>query len=165
VSVAAERTCGICGICESWHPRTGCDKWTPVESEPQVGAQVPSQALQDYWRCFHCDFFTTSREEAEAHFGERDDAEEFKPICKWWANMDDGERRETLQDAIREWRAEQEENSKLREAFNRIKSYATEAAKTPIAREDMHDPLKAQTFYDETQGLYRLILSEAGSSR
>jgi hypothetical protein len=29
-----EPTCGICGVCESWHPRTGCDQWTPVAPEP-----------------------------------------------------------------------------------------------------------------------------------
>lgn len=61
------------------------------------------------------------------------------------------------------------ENTKLREELGRaeshlnsIKSYATEAAKTPITREDMHDPLKAQTFYDEAKGLCRLVLSEIG---
>jgi hypothetical protein len=30
----SEPTCGICGVCESWHPRTGCDKWTPVAATP-----------------------------------------------------------------------------------------------------------------------------------
>jgi hypothetical protein len=33
VSEATEPTCAICGVCESWHSRTGCDKWTP-ENRP-----------------------------------------------------------------------------------------------------------------------------------
>jgi hypothetical protein len=33
----AEPTCGICGVCESWHSRTGCDKWTPVAAPKPPG--------------------------------------------------------------------------------------------------------------------------------
>jgi hypothetical protein len=46
-----------------------------------------------------------------------------------------------------------------------IRSYVEEAAKTPITREDMHDAMKAQTYYDEANGLYRLILSETGDGK
>lgn len=67
------------------------------------------------WRCFHCDFITSDRTEAQAHFGERDDAEEFKPICKWWANMDDQERKELFQDMVILQDISAEENQKLRE--------------------------------------------------
>ena len=66
------------------------------------------------WRCFHCDFITNDPEEALAHFGDRDDAEEFKPICKWWSNMDKDERGETLQDTLRELNKERNENECLR---------------------------------------------------
>jgi hypothetical protein len=66
------------------------------------------------WRCFHCDFITTDPAEAESHFGERDDAEEFNPICKWWDRMGDDERIATLQSYIKDIRAEQEENYRLR---------------------------------------------------
>lgn len=59
----------------------------------QILAAIP-------WRCYHCDFITNDPQIAEAHFGERDDAEEFKPICKWWSRMDDQERLETLQSYI-----------------------------------------------------------------
>jgi hypothetical protein len=87
------------------------------------------------WRCFHCDFITTDREEAEAHFGDRDDPTEFKPICKWWASMSDDERIATLQDIIKQLNAEQRENMSQRTAIegltyqvdglvNSIKSYA-----------------------------------------
>jgi len=65
------------------------------------------------WRCFHCDFITMDREAAAAHFGDRDDAEEFKPVCKWWARMDDHERLETLQDTLRELNKGAEENMRL----------------------------------------------------
>lgn len=66
------------------------------------------------WRCFHCNFITNDPVEAEAHFGERDDAEEFKPICKWWDRMGDDERIAALQSHIKDLAAEQEENHRLR---------------------------------------------------
>ena len=65
------------------------------------------------WRCFQCDFVTSDPEKALAHFGDRDDGEEFKPICKWWANMDEHERLETLQDTIRELNHGADENMRL----------------------------------------------------
>jgi hypothetical protein len=52
----------------------------------------------------------------------------------------------------------QEEKAHL----NTIRNYVIEAAKTPITREDMHDPMKAQAFFDETEGFYRLVKSEIG---
>jgi hypothetical protein len=60
------------------------------------------------WRCFHCDFITRDPEEAKAHFGERDDAEEFTPICKWWSEMPEDERKYAFQDLQREVVREQE---------------------------------------------------------
>jgi len=67
------------------------------------------------WRCFQCDFITSDPEEAAAHFGDRDDGEEFKPICKWWERMDDAERLETMQDQVRELNRGAEELIKLRD--------------------------------------------------
>jgi hypothetical protein len=52
----------------------------------------------------------------------------------------------------------QEEKAHL----NTIRNYVIEAAKTPITRKDMHDPMKAQAFFDETEGFYRLVKSEIG---
>lgn len=66
------------------------------------------------WRCYHCDFVTNDPEDAEAHFGERDDAEEFTPICKWWAEMDEEERADTLQDTLKELNKEREYSANLR---------------------------------------------------
>ena len=65
------------------------------------------------WRCFQCDFITSDREEALAHFGDCDDGEEFKPICKWWAEMDDGERKRTFQDLQRDFGRGAKENMRL----------------------------------------------------
>ena len=65
------------------------------------------------WRCFHCDFVTSDPAEAAAHFGDIEDAEEFKPLCKWWSNMNDQERKEQFQAAIRELNEEREHNSRL----------------------------------------------------
>jgi hypothetical protein len=66
------------------------------------------------WRCFQCDFVTSDPEEAAAHFGESNDGEEFKPICRWWDRLvDDRERIETLQDTLRELNKGAEENMRL----------------------------------------------------
>jgi hypothetical protein len=70
------------------------------------------EELKDYWRCFFCDFATTNCDEAEAHFGDRDDTAEFKPVCKWWANTDESERKYTLQDTLRDLNYERMENHK-----------------------------------------------------
>lgn len=69
------------------------------------------------WRCFHCDFITSDAAEAEAHFGERDDAEEFKPICKWWARMGDDERLDALQTTIKDLASERNDNYRQRIAI------------------------------------------------
>ena len=67
------------------------------------------------WRCFHCDFITNDEEEARAHFGDCDDASEFTPLCKWWSNMDDQERKEQFQALLQELNGEREESIKLRD--------------------------------------------------
>lgn len=92
------------------------------EISTNVAPSIPTETrepeipeLKDYWRCFHCDFATTNRRDAEAHFGDRDDADEFKPICKWWSNMDDAERREQLQGVIRQMNDVTEDNDGLAE--------------------------------------------------
>jgi hypothetical protein len=64
--------------------------------------------LVDYWRCYHCDFVTTDREQAKAHFGDRDDPEETKPVCKWWFLMSEDERVGQLQDVIQQLNEERE---------------------------------------------------------
>lgn len=66
------------------------------------------------WRCFHCDFVTSDPADAQAHFGDRDDASEFKPICKWWSNLSDDERKHSFQDLQRELTAAQDESDSLR---------------------------------------------------
>ncbi|HEV7674468.1 MAG TPA: hypothetical protein VGQ12_08055 [Candidatus Angelobacter sp.] len=87
------------------------------------------------WRCFHCDFITSDRAEAEAHFGDRDDGEEFKPICKWWANMSPDERLVQFQQALKDLEEERRQNDSHRVAIEgltyqvdgipmQIKSYA-----------------------------------------
>ena len=81
------------------------------------------------WRCFHCDFVTSDPAEAAAHFGDIEDAEEFKPLCKWWSNMDDQERKEQFQAVIRELNGEHERIARL-EAENAalaLKNAALEA--------------------------------------
>lgn len=65
------------------------------------------------WRCFHCDFITTDRAEAAAHFGDRDDAAEFTPLCKWWTNITEDERQQALQDALQQLDAERNANERL----------------------------------------------------
>ncbi len=84
------------------------------------------------WRCFHCDFITNDQEEAAAHFGDRDDAEEFKPLCRWWLQMDDAERGAVLQDTIKQLNAEQRENMQHRTAIEGLE-YQVGAASGAIA--------------------------------
>ncbi len=67
------------------------------------------------WRCFHCDFITNDEEEARAHFGDCDDASDFTPLCKWWSNMDDQERKEQFQVLLQELNSERDDNMKLRD--------------------------------------------------
>lgn len=69
------------------------------------------------WRCFHCDFVTNDPAEAQAHFGDRDDAEEFKPLCKWWDRMTADERIVALKDALKELEAERREVDRQRVAI------------------------------------------------
>jgi len=66
------------------------------------------------WRCFHCDFVTNDPAEAQVHFGDKDDAEEFKPICKWWDRLSVDERIKTLQDTLKELEAERREVDRQR---------------------------------------------------
>lgn len=54
------------------------------------------------WRCFHCDFITADPAEAAAHFGDRDDPEECKPLCRWWDRLEAGERIQEMQTLVRE---------------------------------------------------------------
>ena len=63
-------------------------------------SKLTEQEREMPWRCFFCDFVTSDRAEAAAHFGDRDDAEEFKPLCKWWARLTEDERVQTLQDTV-----------------------------------------------------------------
>lgn len=64
------------------------------------------------WICFHCGFETVDEKEAAAHFGDRDDPEECKPLCRWWASMTPVERGEQLQDVIQQLNQEQDENAR-----------------------------------------------------
>jgi hypothetical protein len=79
------------------------------------------------WRCFHCDFVTADPKEALAHFGDRDDAEEFKPICKWWEGMDTAERKEALQDTIQQVNERDEEIAQLLTKVDAAESRASRA--------------------------------------
>lgn len=65
------------------------------------------------WRCFFCDFITTDRAEAAAHFGDRDDPQESTPLCKWWTSMQDDERVKQLQDTLQQLDAERDANYRL----------------------------------------------------
>lgn len=66
------------------------------------------------WLCFHCGFETADHNEAAAHFGDCDDAEECTPLCKWWQRMGEDERKATLQDLILELNETRDEVSRQR---------------------------------------------------
>lgn len=90
---------GYCTLCETGRLRE------------QYMSLLISTPTQPKWVCFHCDFSTSVASEAEAHFGDRDDAEEFTPLCKWWKRMDEGERAETLQSTIQQLNEAMDGNS------------------------------------------------------
>lgn len=69
------------------------------------------------WRCFYCDFITIDRAEAQAHFGDTDDAEEFKPVCKWWASMSADDKIFHLQQALKDLEEERRQNDSHRVAI------------------------------------------------
>lgn len=65
------------------------------------------------WICFHCGFETSDHNEAQSHFGERDDAQEFSPTCTWWSKLTAEERIQEIQDLRQQITQEQDENSLL----------------------------------------------------
>lgn len=90
-------------------------------------------ATSEYtWRCFHCGFETASATEAEAHFGERDDAEEFKPLCKWWSKLSAEERAAQFQDVLQQLNQERDEASRLLRKVEGLE-YRVESQESEIA--------------------------------
>jgi hypothetical protein len=83
------------------------------------------------WRCFHCDFITSDPLEAAAHFGDRDDAEEFKPLCNWWQRLAADERIATLQDTVKQLNAERSANDRQRVAIEGLE-YQVDAIEASI---------------------------------
>lgn len=76
------------------------------------------------WICFHCGFETSDRDEAHAHFGDRDDAEEFTPTCTWWAKLTAEERAQEIQDLLQQITAEQNDNGLLRSQIEGLEHQA-----------------------------------------
>lgn len=74
------------------------------------------------WECFHCGFKTSDPQEATAHFGDRDDAQEFTPTCQWWQRMDEGERAQEFQTLIQELNAERDQYADHLAALREAKS-------------------------------------------
>ena len=62
------------------------------------------------WRCFHCEFETSDRNEAQAHFG--DDSDD-PSLCVFWASMDDAERAHEYQQMVLELNATREDVFRL----------------------------------------------------
>jgi hypothetical protein len=90
--------------------------------------------ISSTWRCFHCGFETTDEKLAAAHFGARDDAEEFKPLCKWWASMSPEERGEALQDVILQLNQERADNESLTQQISSVRSVVEESYREQTER-------------------------------
>lgn len=107
------------------------------------------------WRCFHCDFITSDREEARAHFGDIDDAEEFTPMCKWWSNMPDDERKHVFQDLQKDLNREQEDNGNLRLKIEDLEE-RLDSAENSIRQykpfKDCHSAWAVFSVYDSMEG-------------
>ena len=63
------------------------------------------------WTCFHCGFETSSRDEAQSHFG---DDEDDPAMCLFWASMDDAARAHEYQQMVLELNATHEDVFRLR---------------------------------------------------
>ncbi len=104
--------------------RAECFEWTQFTNGPLLSREDAKRLARAHlelldkvnktWRCFHCGFETCDPAEAEAHFGERDDPEEFTPTCTWWSKLTREERAQEIQDLQRQFTAEQDENGTLR---------------------------------------------------
>lgn len=133
---------------------------------PSLKEELAVPAISDPtpagWRCFGCDFYTTDYESAQAHFGERDDPEECKPICKWWDRLSEDERIGQLQDALHDLsyeRMEAYKSDKRADAaeseLNRLRALAAKGEW--IKREDL--PLDIQ--HTITECAKNIISTEA----
>jgi hypothetical protein len=118
------------------------------------------------WRCFECGFETADRDEALAHFGDRDDAEEFKPLCKWWARMTPEERGEALQDTIHDLNDERDENAALMSRIEGLEHRLQEFEHVIDARfpgcRSINDIFHR---YDTTEGLKLVAEAEISSEK
>ena len=93
---------------ETWRPHMRC----AAPSLDKFAADEITR-LEGVWRCFHCGFETNNPVEAEAHFGERDDAAEFTPTCTWWAKLSASERAQEFQDLRQQLNEERDESGRL----------------------------------------------------
>jgi hypothetical protein len=117
-----------------------------------AAAKAEAAAAQATWRCFHCGFESADPAEAEAHFGERDDAEEFKPLCKWWKRIDDGERAQTLQDTIQQLNAERDETARLLVKIEGLEYRLTGFEDLTYSRFKVRSINDAYSLYDSMEG-------------
>ena len=63
------------------------------------------------WRCFFCNFVTSDRAEAEAHFGSGDGEE---ALCVDWDNWSEKERVKAVQDLLMELEGERDRSAELK---------------------------------------------------
>jgi hypothetical protein len=73
------------------------------------------------WRCFHCNFVTSDKEAALAHFG---DPDELEPVCCDWERMSKKERLGEFQALIQELNGEREENGRLLDRIRELERRA-----------------------------------------
>lgn len=76
------------------------------------------------WRCFHCGFATADKAEAEAHFGDSDEAE---PLCLDWTRLTEDERVQAVQNLCRELAGERDENATLLAERDRLAALIAQA--------------------------------------
>lgn len=84
-----------------------------ISEAAQGTAEREAAEMATRWICFHCGFETSDLREAEAHFGERDDAEEFRPLCRWWSKLSQEDRADAFQDLQQQLNAERDDNARL----------------------------------------------------
>ena len=124
----------------------GADMWAKAAELARDEALEEVEKLKKSWRCFGCDFVTSDPKAAEAHFGDGDEASEFVPVCKWWAESDDDERKRGYQDLIIELNGARDREAealawgeKMREALEQIKTLCDKGDDIVTAIEEVVD--------------------------
>lgn len=103
----------------------------PEARDSEAVAQAQPEA--NYWKCFHCEFTTTDKAEAEAHFGEDGGVQ---AICLLWSELSQIDRLAEYQSISQQLNAERDESGKLLARAEAAESALAESLKRDSEADD-----------------------------